>query len=132
MQSQTALRTQQILAEESGVANTIDPVAGSFAIEALTDEIEHRAEATIARIDALGGALAAIERGDHVVLESTYGDRLHDSQDAEAVLGEATLVLPPDVDEDRARRILTKAEETCLITRSLKGATHLEMEIERE
>lgn len=45
---------------------------------------------------------------------------------------QARLVLPPEVDEDRARRILTKAEETCLITRSLKGVTHLEMEIERE
>jgi methylmalonyl-CoA mutase N-terminal domain/subunit len=58
-----ALRTQQILACESGVANTIDPLAGSFAVEHLTDEIERRAMAYIERIDAMGGALAAIERG---------------------------------------------------------------------
>ncbi|HSR46524.1 MAG TPA: methylmalonyl-CoA mutase family protein [Anaerolineales bacterium] len=58
-----ALRTQQILAHESGVANTVDPVAGSYAIEHLTDEIERRAEETIVRIDSFGGALAAIERG---------------------------------------------------------------------
>jgi methylmalonyl-CoA mutase N-terminal domain/subunit len=56
-----ALRTQQILAHESGVTHTIDPVAGSYAIEALTDEIEKRAEECIARIDALGGMLRAIE-----------------------------------------------------------------------
>ncbi|HHH82261.1 MAG TPA: methylmalonyl-CoA mutase [Chloroflexi bacterium] len=58
-----ALRTQQILAHESGVAHTIDPLAGSFAIEALTDEIESRSLAYIEQIDALGGASAAVERG---------------------------------------------------------------------
>jgi len=58
-----ALRTQQILAHESGVAHTIDPMAGSFAIEALTDEIESRALAYIEQIDALGGAGAAVEHG---------------------------------------------------------------------
>ena len=44
----------------------------------------------------------------------------------------ATLVLPPDVSEEQARRILTRAEETCLVTRSLKAETHLAIEIERE
>jgi methylmalonyl-CoA mutase N-terminal domain/subunit len=58
-----ALRTQQILAHESGVADTVDPLAGSFAIEALTDEIERRAEAYLTQIDAMGGALKAIEAG---------------------------------------------------------------------
>lgn len=58
-----ALRTQQILAHESGIAHTIDPMAGSFAIEALTDEIESRALAYIEQIDALGGAGAAVEHG---------------------------------------------------------------------
>ena len=58
-----ALRTQQIIAHESGVANTVDPLAGSYAIEHLTNEIEERARAYIERIDALGGALAAIEQG---------------------------------------------------------------------
>ncbi|MGC2508447.1 MAG: methylmalonyl-CoA mutase family protein, partial [Candidatus Acidiferrales bacterium] len=52
-----ALRTQQIIAHETGVANTIDPVGGSYAIEKLTDEIEARAKEYIARIDALGGVL---------------------------------------------------------------------------
>ena len=58
-----ALRTQQIIAEESGVADTIDPLGGAYAIEALTDEIEARVKEELARIDALGGALRAIERG---------------------------------------------------------------------
>jgi methylmalonyl-CoA mutase N-terminal domain/subunit len=58
-----ALRTQQILAHETGVANTIDPLGGSYAIEALTNEIERRASEYLQRIDAMGGMLRAIERG---------------------------------------------------------------------
>jgi methylmalonyl-CoA mutase, N-terminal domain len=58
-----ALRTQQIIAQETGVTNTIDPVAGSYAIEKLTDEIESQARAYIERIDAMGGMLKAIEAG---------------------------------------------------------------------
>lgn len=58
-----ALRTQQIIASESGVADTIDPLAGSYVIEYLTDEIEHRALEYLQKIDDMGGALAAIERG---------------------------------------------------------------------
>jgi methylmalonyl-CoA mutase N-terminal domain/subunit len=60
---QVALRTQQIIAYESGIADTIDPLAGSYAIESLTDEIETRAMAYIKQIDEMGGALKAIERG---------------------------------------------------------------------
>ena len=58
-----ALRTQQIIAQETGVANTIDPVAGSYAIESLTGAIESAAEAYLQKIDALGGMLEAIESG---------------------------------------------------------------------
>jgi methylmalonyl-CoA mutase N-terminal domain/subunit len=58
-----ALRTQQIIAYESGVADTADPLGGSFYVEALTDEIEARAREYIARVDDMGGAIAAIERG---------------------------------------------------------------------
>ncbi|MEZ4670560.1 MAG: methylmalonyl-CoA mutase family protein [Anaerolineae bacterium] len=60
---QVALRTQQIIAHETGVADTVDPLAGSYVIESLTDEIVTRAEDYISKIDALGGALAAIEAG---------------------------------------------------------------------
>lgn len=58
-----ALRTQQILAYESGVADTVDPMAGSYFVESLTDEIERRAWKYIEYIDQLGGAVAAIEQG---------------------------------------------------------------------
>ncbi len=58
-----ALRTQQIIANESGVADSVDPLAGSYLVEYLTDEIERRALDTIQKIDEMGGALAAIENG---------------------------------------------------------------------
>ncbi len=58
-----SLRTQQILAEESGVPNTVDPLGGSYFVEALTDRMEREASAYIDRIDALGGIVAAIEAG---------------------------------------------------------------------
>ncbi len=58
-----ALRTQQIIAYESGVADSIDPLAGSYLIEHLTDEIEKGALDYIAKIDEMGGALQSIERG---------------------------------------------------------------------
>ena len=58
-----ALRTQQVIAHESGVTETADPLAGSYAIEHLTNEIEQRAEEYIKKIDEMGGMLAAIEAG---------------------------------------------------------------------
>ena len=58
-----ALRTQQILAAEAGTTDTADPLGGAYFIEALTDELEQQARALIARIDELGGAVAAIEQG---------------------------------------------------------------------
>ncbi len=58
-----ALRTQQIIAHESGVANVVDPVAGSYTLEKMTDEIEAGAETYLKRIDALGGMMRAIETG---------------------------------------------------------------------
>ncbi len=58
-----ALRTQQIIAHESGAADTVDPIAGSYLVEKMTDEIETLASAYIQKIDEMGGALAAIDRG---------------------------------------------------------------------
>jgi len=60
---QVALRTQQIIGYESGVADSVDPLAGSYLVEYLTDEIEQQAGEYIKKIDDLGGALAAIESG---------------------------------------------------------------------
>jgi methylmalonyl-CoA mutase N-terminal domain/subunit len=71
---QIALRTQQIVAYESGVADTIDPLAGSYLVESWTDEIEKRATDYIETIDSMGGALRAIEQGyiQREIQESAY------------------------------------------------------------
>ncbi len=58
---QVALRTQQIIAEESGVADTVDPLGGSYYVESLTDQLESKIMEYIAEIDKMGGALKAIE-----------------------------------------------------------------------
>jgi methylmalonyl-CoA mutase N-terminal domain/subunit len=68
-----ALRTQQILAHESGAADTVDPFAGSYFVEALTDEIEERAQELIAKVDALGGSVNAIDFITGEIDESAWG-----------------------------------------------------------
>ncbi len=70
----TALRTQQIIAYESGVTNTVDPLGGSFCVEDLTSEIEEGARIYIKHIDEMGGAVAAIEQGfvQKEILDSAY------------------------------------------------------------
>ncbi len=75
---QIALRTQQILAEESGTANTIDPLGGSYLVEELTDEIESRAREYLEKIDRQGGALAAVENGyiQGEIQEAAYQQQL--------------------------------------------------------
>jgi methylmalonyl-CoA mutase N-terminal domain/subunit len=72
--AELALRTQQIIAFESGVPDSVDPVAGSYYIEQLTDEVEAEAQAYIDRIDAMGGSLVAIEQGFQAreIQESAY------------------------------------------------------------
>jgi methylmalonyl-CoA mutase, N-terminal domain len=69
-----ALRTQQIIANETGVANTIDPLGGSYFVEALTDRMEREAEAYFEKIDALGGVIPAIEAGffQREIAEAAY------------------------------------------------------------
>jgi methylmalonyl-CoA mutase N-terminal domain/subunit len=59
--AEIALRTQQILAHESGIADSPDPLAGSYVVEKLTDELQSKAEALIKRVDELGGSVGAIE-----------------------------------------------------------------------
>jgi methylmalonyl-CoA mutase, N-terminal domain len=69
-----SLRTQQIIGLESGVARTVDPLAGSYFVERLTDDIEAAAAAVLAEVEAVGGAVAAIERGvpQRWIAESAY------------------------------------------------------------
>jgi len=68
-----ALRTQQILAHESGAADTVDPFAGSYFVESLTDEIEARANELIAKVDSLGGSVNAIQFITGEIDESAWG-----------------------------------------------------------
>src|SRR5207302_862766 len=69
-----ALRTQQIIAHETGVTNTVDPLGGSYFVETLTNEVEHGAWEYIDRIDAMGGMVAAIERSypQREIAEASY------------------------------------------------------------
>ncbi len=82
-----ALRTQQILAHESGVADTVDPFAGSYFVEALTDEIEARALELIERVDALGGSVQALEFIRSEVEESAYGYHRRYEEKQDVVVG---------------------------------------------
>ncbi|MEJ7578114.1 MAG: methylmalonyl-CoA mutase family protein [Pyrinomonadaceae bacterium] len=86
--ARVALRTQQVIAHESGVADTVDPLAGSYAIEHLTNEIERRANAYIEKIDAVGGMLRAIETGyvQREIQEAAYAyQRAIETQEAVVV-----------------------------------------------
>jgi methylmalonyl-CoA mutase N-terminal domain/subunit len=86
---QIALRTQQIIANESGVADVIDPLGGSWAIEAMTDEIEGRAEQYIARIDELGGMVQAISKGyvQREIQDAAYAWQKSVEQKEQVVVG---------------------------------------------
>ncbi len=85
----TALRTQQIVAHESGVTNTVDPLAGSYYIEAKTDEIEKAAMEYIARIDELGGAAKAIDEGyiQREIMDAAYDYQRDVEEDRAIVVG---------------------------------------------
>ncbi|MEJ7838152.1 MAG: methylmalonyl-CoA mutase family protein, partial [Thermomicrobiales bacterium] len=84
-----ALRTQQILAEETGVSNTVDPLAGSWYVESLTDQLEEQARDWICQIDDLGGAVVAIERGfvQDAIAENAYRRELASSSGEQVVVG---------------------------------------------
>lgn len=87
--AEIALRTQQILAEETGVANTIDPLAGSYFIESLTNQIEEAAWDYINKIDAMGGMIAAIEKGfpQMEIAESAYKFQAQLERDEKIMVG---------------------------------------------
>jgi methylmalonyl-CoA mutase N-terminal domain/subunit len=84
-----ALRTQQIIAEESGVVNTVDPLGGSYFLEALTDEMEKQTYAYFDRIESLGGVLPAIERGffQGEISDSAYRYQREIDQGVRKVIG---------------------------------------------
>ena len=84
-----ALRTQQVLAYETGVADTIDPLAGSYYVEALTDELERRAWEYIGKIDEVGGSVRAIEQGyiQREIEEAAYQDQRNLDDERRIVVG---------------------------------------------
>jgi len=115
-----ALRTQQIIAFESGVANTVDPVGGSYVVEKLTNDIEAGAEALLARVDRAGGTLTAIETGliQREIQESAYRAQLAVDAGASIVVGVNrfidgngasidTLRIDPDVERRQIERVRT-------------------------
>jgi methylmalonyl-CoA mutase N-terminal domain/subunit len=87
--ARVALRTQQILAYETGLADVIDPLAGSYYLESLTDAIEERAWNYIKRIDELGGSVRAIEHGymQAEIEQAAYDDQLALEQGRSIVVG---------------------------------------------
>jgi len=142
-----ALRTQQIIASESGVVNTVDPVAGSFAIEKLTDEIEAGAQDYISKIDAMGGMLRAIETSyvQQEIQKAAYEYQQAVDSGEQVVVGVnrfqadephpiPTLHLDPEIERDqlarlnalRARRDAAKAKAALAeIERRARGTENL-------
>jgi methylmalonyl-CoA mutase N-terminal domain/subunit len=84
-----ALRTQQVVAHESGVADFVDPLAGSYAVESLTSRLENFAFETIGRIDAMGGMVAAIEQGypQREIQRTAYEHQLEIERKQRVVVG---------------------------------------------
>lgn len=130
-----ALRTQQIIAYETGVADTIDPLAGSYYVEKLTDEIEARALEYIKKIDDMGGAVAAIERGflQKEIQESAYRYQKAVEQKEKLVVGvncfeikeeppKGLLRLDPAIAEAQKKRLaeLRARRDNSAVARALK------------
>jgi methylmalonyl-CoA mutase N-terminal domain/subunit len=114
-----ALRTQQIIAAETGVANTVDPFAGSYVIETLTNAIEQGAEEILAKVERAGGTLAAIEAGliQRDIQESAYRAQLDVDAGTATVVGVnrfaaeatgapmATLTIDPEIERQQIERV---------------------------
>ena len=101
----TALRTQQVIAYESGVADTVDPMGGSYVIEYLTDEIAKGAMEYIKKIDDLGGALSAIEKGfmQNEIQDSAYRFQKDVESKAQVVVGVNAFQSEEKMDLERLR-----------------------------
>jgi methylmalonyl-CoA mutase N-terminal domain/subunit len=84
-----ALRTQQVIAEETGVTNTVDPLGGSYFVEALTDQTENAVYAYLRKIDAIGGVIPALERGymQQEIADASYREQLEMDAGRRRVVG---------------------------------------------
>ncbi len=108
-----ALRTQQIIAYESGVGDTVDPLAGSYAIEAMTNEIEKGAMEYIEKIDALGGMVKAIESGyvQREINESAYRYQLAVENGERVIVGVNKFQIEEDIPIDNILKVDPEDEE---------------------
>lgn len=129
-----ALRTQQVVAHESGVAETVDPLAGSFYVESLTNRIEQEAKNYIEKIDEMGGAVAAIERGfmQREIQNSAYQHQIKVEKGERIVVGVNDFVMDepsemdilkvdPSVENEQVSRLrsLKKKRDTEAVQQSL-------------
>ena len=135
-----ALRTQQVIAEETGVINTVDPFGGSYAVEALTDRLEREASDYIRRIDEMGGMIAAIEQGfpQREIADASYhfqrqvdsrekivvgvNDYLVDDEPAIELLRISPEVERQQVERVRARKAARSADRADLCLRAIESA----------
>jgi len=136
-----ALRTQQIIAHETGVTNTVDPLGGSYFVESLTTKMEEEAEAYFEKIDALGGVIPAIEAGffQREIADAAYRYQreldakekvivgVNDFVEEGEVVGIPILEIPPGVEARQAARIAEvrgsrSAEDVRLALAALKKA----------
>ncbi len=94
-----ALRTQQIIAEESGAANTIDPLAGSYFVESLTNEMERQALEYIRKIDEMGGIIQAIEQGfpQREIAEASYRYQKQVEEGTKTIVGMNRYTMPEEI-----------------------------------
>jgi methylmalonyl-CoA mutase, N-terminal domain len=121
-----ALRTQQVVGFESGIVDTVDPLGGSFYVEAMTDEIERRARGYLDEIDRRGGAVAAIEAGylQAEIEAAAYADALAVDESRRVVVGVNRFVdddEPRDVFPVDVRQQAAQAERVALLKKEREG-----------
>jgi methylmalonyl-CoA mutase, N-terminal domain len=121
-----AVRTQQVLANETDLSATVDPFAGSYAVEAMTDQVEEQALALMARVEELGGAVAAIEVGfqKNEIEQTAYRTAQEIESGERVVVGVNSHVTPaderyeplrvdPTIEEEQAKRLTALRAERC-------------------
>lgn len=120
---QIALRTQQIIAHESGVANTLDPLAGSYYIESMTDRIEKEAEEYIAKIDSMGGMIEAIEAGyvQTEIQNAAYRTELEIEEGKQVIVGVNKFQIKEDSPKDLLRINMNVQEEQIKFLNSVRA-----------
>ena len=120
--AQVALRTQQIIAHESGVADIVDPLGGGYAIESLTNEIQSRAEKYIRHIDDIGGSLAAIESGymQGEIHDAAYAYQKNIEQGDQVVVGVNNFADDKKLEIDRLIVDKETEEQQCERVRAIR------------